>query len=226
MKLTRRGKVVLTSLFTSPVLAIALGVGIAEPAIAPEKANALVLQKFEGAKSLTDKDLVVLLKAIGFKGKALPEAWAIAKKESQGRPLDFNGNQRTGDKSYGLFQINMIGQLGTTRRALYHLTSNKQLLNPVVNATVAYKMSSYGKNWEPWKGTHTAVVQQWLKKYPYKSKQYKKEKKIVGAHKNQMKIKAALEARIAGMPKGSGFKKPGSMNRKKTGFVKIAPLNK
>jgi len=28
------------------------------------------------------------------------------------------------------------------------------------------------------------------------------------------------------MPKGSGFKKPGSMNRKKTGFVKIAPLNK
>jgi hypothetical protein len=48
----------------------------------------------------------------------------------------------------------------------------------------------------------------------------------MGAHKNQMKIKAALEARIAGMPKGSGFRKPGSMNKKKTGYVKIAPLNK
>jgi len=48
----------------------------------------------------------------------------------------------------------------------------------------------------------------------------------MGAHKNQMKIKAALEARIAGMPKGSGFRKPGSMNKKKTGYIKIAPLNK
>lgn len=48
----------------------------------------------------------------------------------------------------------------------------------------------------------------------------------MGAHKNQMKIKAALEARIANMPKGTGFKKPGSMNRKKTGYVKLPPLNK
>lgn len=48
----------------------------------------------------------------------------------------------------------------------------------------------------------------------------------MGARKNQLKIKAALEARIAGMPKGSGYKKPGSMNKKKTGYVKVAPLNK
>jgi hypothetical protein len=48
----------------------------------------------------------------------------------------------------------------------------------------------------------------------------------MGNKKNQMKIKAALEARIAGMPKGTGFKKPGSMNKKKTGYQKIAPLNK
>jgi len=48
----------------------------------------------------------------------------------------------------------------------------------------------------------------------------------MGARKNQLKIKAALEARIAGMPKGSGYKKPGSMNKKKTGYGKVAPLNK
>ena len=47
----------------------------------------------------------------------------------------------------------------------------------------------------------------------------------MGAHKNQMKIKAALEKRIEHMPKGSGFKKPGSMNRKKTGYVKVKPLH-
>ena len=32
------------------------------------------------------------------------------------------------------------------------------------------------------------------------------------------KIKKALEIRQATMPKGSGFKKPGSMNKKKTGY--------
>jgi hypothetical protein len=48
----------------------------------------------------------------------------------------------------------------------------------------------------------------------------------MGSKKNQMKIAAALEVRIAKMPKGSGFKKPGSMNKKKTGYIKIAPLNK
>jgi hypothetical protein len=48
----------------------------------------------------------------------------------------------------------------------------------------------------------------------------------MGSKKNQLKIKAALEARIAGMPKGTGFNKPGSMNKKKTGYQKVAPLNK
>jgi hypothetical protein len=36
----------------------------------------------------------------------------------------------------------------------------------------------------------------------------------------QEKVKRALEIRIANMPKGSGFKKPGSMNKKKTGYAK------
>ena len=43
----------------------------------------------------------------------------------------------------------------------------------------------------------------------------------MGAKKNRMKIEAALEKRIASMPKGTGFKKPGSLNRKKTGYTKI-----
>lgn len=48
----------------------------------------------------------------------------------------------------------------------------------------------------------------------------------MGAKKNRMKIEAALRVRQEKMPKGPGFKKPGSMNKKKTGYVKIAPLNK
>lgn len=40
----------------------------------------------------------------------------------------------------------------------------------------------------------------------------------MGKHLN--KILAALEIRKATMPKGSGYRTPGSMNKKKTGYVK------
>jgi hypothetical protein len=36
--------------------------------------------------------------------------------------------------------------------------------------------------------------------------------------KHHDKIKKALEQRIAATPGGAGFKKPGSMNKKKTGY--------
>ena len=169
MKLTTRGKVVLASFFTSPVLAIAVGMGVATPALAPAPAHALVLEKYFGARVLTDKDLVQLLKATGFKGIHLKEAWAIAKKESQGRPLDYNGNWYTGDKSYGLFQINMLGSMGRARRGYYGLANNAQLLNPVTNARVAYIMSNGGKDWTDWKGVNQPVVKYYMKQYPYKT---------------------------------------------------------
>lgn len=38
----------------------------------------------------------------------------------------------------------------------------------------------------------------------------------MGKHKD--KIKKALEQRIASTPNGAGFKKPGSMNPRKTGY--------
>jgi hypothetical protein len=43
-----------------------------------------------------------------------------------------------------------------------------------------------------------------------------KGNKLMGKH--QDKIKKALEQRIAATPNGAGFKKPGSMNKKKTGY--------
>ena len=39
--------------------------------------------------------------------------------------------------------------------------------------------------------------------------------------KHHDKIAAALQLRIENMPKGSGYKKPGSMNKKKTGYRSI-----
>ena len=95
-------------------------------------------------------DLMSILKQAGFKGDGLKMAYAIAMAESGGNARAHNGNRNTGDNSYGLFQINMLGGMGPERRARYGLSSNDALFDPLTNAKVAYKMSNGGKNWGPW----------------------------------------------------------------------------
>jgi hypothetical protein len=133
----------------------------------------LQLKKFSVQKTpFTDVELAQLLSAVGFEGKALKTAWAVVKKESNGRPLAFNGNSRTGDSSYGIFQINMIGGLGVTRRDKYELDSNKDLFDAVINAEIAYHMSNGGENWVAWKvqapytNKDEIRFMQWYNKFP------------------------------------------------------------
>ena len=109
------------------------------------------LKKYKGATELSDTDLVELLSAVGFEGKALKVAYAVAKKESNGRPLAHNGNQYTGDNSYGIFQINMIADLGDDRRDKFNLKSNTQLFDPVINAKIVFFMTRGGEDWSSWK---------------------------------------------------------------------------
>jgi hypothetical protein len=129
------------------------------------KKNLKVLYKYQDATNLTDRQLKELLHAVGFRGQALVKAWAVAKKESNGRPLAFNGNVKTGDNSYGIFQINMLGMLKEGRQDKFGLNFNSELLNPVINAQVAYHMSAGGKNWSAWHGI-TAKTKAWMKKFP------------------------------------------------------------
>lgn len=138
------------------------------------------LSYFENKTSLTDIELVWLLEAVGFEGQDLKEAWAIAKKESNGRPLAFNGNTLTGDNSYGIFQINMISTLGEDRREKFDLDHNADLFNPVVNAQIAMHMSNGGSDWTSWhigknaytstSSGHYAKFQQWLSRFPTEKK--------------------------------------------------------
>lgn len=112
---------------------------------------AQVLADYAGQKEpLTGVQLSELLSAVGFKGQAHKIAWGIAMRESNARPMALNNNAKTGDSSYGIFQINMIGDLGADRRAKFGLESNAQLNNPVVNAQVAYYMSSSGTDFGAW----------------------------------------------------------------------------
>jgi hypothetical protein len=139
------------------------------------KIKNLELKKFSEQKTaFTDEELVKMLRAVGFEGKALKVAWAVVKKESNGRPLAFNGNVKTGDNSYGIFQINMIGGLGVARRDKFDLDSNKDLFDPVVNAQIAYYMSNEGSDWSSWGvgkfpyngDTNQAMYNLWITKFP------------------------------------------------------------
>jgi hypothetical protein len=111
---------------------------------------------------------VDMLRHVGFEGKTLRSACAIAKAESNGRPLAFNGNVKTGDSSYGVFQINMLGELGSDRREKFELDSNAELLNPVVNAQIALHMTKGGKDWSAWSSINGKRYYEWYNKYPCK----------------------------------------------------------
>ena len=139
------------------------------------KIRNLELKKFsEQTTPFTDEELAKMLSTIGFEGRALKVAWAVVKKESNGRPLAFNGNVKTGDNSYGIFQINMIGGLGVARRDKFDLDSNKDLFDPVVNAQIAFHMSNEGSDWSSWGvgkfpyngNTDQAMYNLWITKFP------------------------------------------------------------
>lgn len=131
-----------------------------------EDENKKTLNKYENATSLTDSQLVELLKAVGFKGKALKTAWSVAKAESNGRPFAFNGNAKTGDSSYGIFQINMVGILGPDRRDKFNLDLNAELFSPVKNAQIVYHMTNEGSNWSSWPSYTKGAINKWLDKFP------------------------------------------------------------
>ena len=95
---------------------------------------------------LSDDALTSILKQAGFSGKGLRMAKAIAFYESTNRPMALNKSSNC----YGLFQINMSGSLGPSRRDKYGLKSNEDLYNPLINAQIAYQMSNRGSNWSAW----------------------------------------------------------------------------
>lgn len=151
------------------------------PALAAESDGSTVTVKqpvktgldlYRDATELSDQELKDLLSQVGFKGQALRIAWAVAKKESNGRPKAHNDNVNTGDNSYGIFQINMMGSLGADRLEKFNLQTNKDLFDPVKNAQIAYHMTNEGRDWSSWKiypGQNTSErYEEFLQKFPSK----------------------------------------------------------
>jgi Lysozyme like domain len=110
----------------------------------------LGIDQYSGATELTALELKDLLSLVGFKGYSLKLAWSIVMRESRGHPLSHNTSKYSGDNSYGLFQINMLGSLGADRREKFGIKDNKELLDPIVNAKAAFYMSAHGTNFGSW----------------------------------------------------------------------------
>lgn len=86
--------------------------------------------------ALSAQQIYSLARAAGFDADAAEAMTAIALAESGGNPAITN--MKPPDGSYGLWQINMYGSLGPSRRAQFGLASNDDLKDPATNARAAY----------------------------------------------------------------------------------------
>lgn len=101
----------------------------------------------------------------GFRGQDAIMITAIAGPESGDDAHVLNDTPSTGDLSYGLTQINMLGGLGPERRRQLGLTKlakkrgidpkdtravNALLYDPTVNLAAAYEVSGHGATFKPW----------------------------------------------------------------------------
>lgn len=107
-------------------------------------------------------DLEGLWIQAGGSAASAPLAAAIAMAESGGNPSSLNNNASTGDLSYGLWQINMIGSLGPSREQQFGISSYSQLLDPLTNAKAAVKVSNGGTNFLPWSTYKNGAYQRFL----------------------------------------------------------------
>jgi hypothetical protein len=133
--------------------------------LALEKSLPKIKKKYKRHEQMSPKELKAVLHEAGFRGANLKEAWAVAMKESTGRPRSHNDNPNTGDNSHGLFQINMIGSLGPARLKQYKLENYEDLFDPLTNAKIAFQMSDGGDNWSAWNGLGSSTTK-WFSEYP------------------------------------------------------------
>jgi hypothetical protein len=91
----------------------------------------------------------------------LETAFRVVRAESGGIAARHSDPSLLKDNSYGLFQINMLGDMGTRRNAnylkqygQYGYTGPDSLYDPAINARIAYDISKGGTKWtDAWVNT-------------------------------------------------------------------------
>lgn len=88
----------------------------------------------------SNPEIASFARKAGFPEELVPTIVGISKAESGGNPLAFNPNASTGDLSYGLMQINMLGGMGPERRKEFGIKRNEELYDPIKNFKAAKKI--------------------------------------------------------------------------------------
>jgi hypothetical protein len=126
--------------------------------------------------ALAGVDVARAAYAAGFRGDDLVKMIAISKRESGWKPRAYNGDETTGDHSYGLWQLNTLnskkgGMMGDLVNSILGKpqgnTNFDDLFDPNVNAKVAYAFyQRNGNTTRPWGGykgvSDTAGADQYL----------------------------------------------------------------
>jgi hypothetical protein len=97
---------------------------------------------------VNQSQIFALAKNAGLPDARAKIAAAIAMAESGGNEKEVTNDPD--DYSFGLWQINMKGSMGPTRRAMYGLARNEDLLDPATNARVMSSISHQGQNFNAW----------------------------------------------------------------------------
>jgi len=107
--------------------------------------------------SITKAQAAQYLRNAGFPESEIPLGVAIAEKESSLNPHAINSVP-----CYGLWQINMRGNLGVSRRRALGINSNTALFNPAINAKAAYMIwkgagRTWSKDWTTYKSARASL---------------------------------------------------------------------
>ena len=127
--------------------------GVGESAVARRAAynenssRAAQAQGTSSGKTLEGVELAQMLRR-RFKDKDVATMMAIAYRESRWQPTAEVHD--SDDDSYGLFQINMKGNLGPGRRKQYGLTNDRDLLDPATNIKAARLIFGDGQGLKHW----------------------------------------------------------------------------
>lgn len=106
-----------------------------------------------GPGALSGADVAKLAYNAGFRGEDLAKVVAISFRESRWKPGAYNPNRATKDDSYGLMQINMLGDLGPARLEQFGISKYEDLYDPQTNMNAAYVLyQRSGNTLHPWGG--------------------------------------------------------------------------
>jgi len=147
--------------FVAPTSSELLGTGAASNSMNNSVGATMSIDGPVGKGALSNSELISVLSGAGFSGSSLETAFRVVRAESGGRPSALNPDATTGDYSLGLFQVNMIGDLGKRRNENYLKTYGdigykgpESLYDPAINARIAYDISKGGTKWtDAWVNT-------------------------------------------------------------------------